>query len=110
MSQPRFDIIDEVKGYESSPDPTNTSPHTLVSGSQNVLINRQRKVQSRGGYTRLGAANSALTAIRSALTWHNSTGGELPIRFYDDELEVYLGTVDGIDVDSWTRIADSWST
>src|SRR3990167_1442062 len=110
MSQPRFDIIDQVLEYNSALDPTNAPEKVLVAGSQNVLINRQRKVQSRGGYTRLGASNSALTPIRSALTWHNSTGGELPVRFYDDELEVYLGTVDGIDVDAWTRIADSWST
>lgn len=105
-----FKIIDKVLGYRSAPDPTNEDPHYLIAGSQNVLIDRQLKVHSRQGYSRLGAANSATTPIRKGLTWNSSTGLELPIRQYDDELEVYLGTVDGYDVDAWTRIINGLST
>lgn len=32
------------------------------------------------------------------------------MRFYDDELEVYLGTIDGQVIDAWTRVLASWNT
>src|SRR3990167_6966153 len=105
-----FQLVEQVMGYQSSDDPTNTDKRYLVAGSQNVLIDRQKKVHSRQGYSRLGAANSALTPVRKGLTWNSSTGLELPVRQYDDELEVYLGTVDGVDVDSWKRVVSSLST
>ena len=105
-----FQLVEQVMGYQSSDDPTNTDKRYLVAGSQNVLIDRQKKVHSRQGYSRLGSANSALTPVRKGLTWNSSTGLELPVRQYDDELEVYLGTVDGVDVDSWKRVVSSLST
>lgn len=110
MPKRNFLLIDKILGYVSAPDPTNTDPHYLVAGSQNVLIDRQLKVHSRQGYSRLGAANSALTPIRKGLTWNSSTGLELPIRQYDDELEIYLGTVDGDVINAWKRITNSLST
>ncbi|GAH38854.1 unnamed protein product, partial [marine sediment metagenome] len=70
----------------------------------------EEKVKTRGGYTRLGAANSSLTPVRSAKTWDNSTGGELPMRMYDDELEVYIGTVDAVTKNAWYRVKASLST
>lgn len=99
----RFQIIDETLQYATAPEITNTDERFLVSGSKNVLIDRQRKVKTRNGYSRYGAANSALTPIRSAITWNTSTGTELPIRMYDDELEVYTSS-------AWRRILASWST
>lgn len=105
-----FSLIKECLGYVTAPEETNTDERTLITGSQNVLIDRQRKVRSRGGYTRLGAANSALTAVRQAATWNSSTGLALPMRVYDDELEVYLGTVDGTVINAWTRVASGLST
>lgn len=105
-----FVLIEETLGYVTAEQVDNTDPRYLVSGSQNVLIDRNRKVKTRGGYSRLGASNSALTPVRKGITWNNSTGGELPIRFYDDEMEVYIGTVDGTDVNAWTRIEDGWNT
>lgn len=105
-----YKLAEEVLGYVSSPDPTNTDPRYLVQGSKNVLIDYQKKVHSRNGYTRLGVANSALTPVRGAVTWNSSTGLELPIRMYDDELEVYLGTIDGTAIDAWTRVTSGLST
>lgn len=105
-----FKLVDEVLGYVTAEDPTNTDPRYLVGGSQNVLIDFQRKVRTRQGYSRLGAANTALTPIRNGWTWNDSTGDELPQRFYDDELEVYLGSVDGTDIDAWTRVSSGWNT
>lgn len=105
-----YSLAIETLGYVSSEEATNTDIRYLVAGSQNVLIDRQRKVKSSSGYTRLGAGNTALTPNRNAWTWHTSTGTELPQRFYDDELEVYLGTIDGTAINAWTRIKDGWST
>src|SRR3990167_10820919 len=99
-----YKLVTECLGYQSAPDKTNTDPRFLVGGSQNVFINRQKKVESRKGYTRLGVSNTALTPIRSAMTWFNSIGGELPMRMYDDELEVYLGTVDTLAINGWRRV------
>src|SRR3990167_8532673 len=106
----RYSLVSEFLEYNSAVHPSNADPRTLVAPSQNVLIDRQRKVHSRKGYTRLGASNTALTPIRNAWTWYTSTGTELPMRFYDDELEVYLGTIGGQAIDAWTRVLASWST
>lgn len=120
MPTREFSLVTKVTEYNNSFDKTN-SPESavpeggvsaiLVAGSQNVLIDgRNGKVRSRPGYTRLGVANTALTPVRKGVTWNNSTGGELPVRFYDQYLEVYLGTVDGTVINAWKRVAASLST
>src|SRR3990167_5371923 len=105
-----YKLSDEVIEYNSALEKTNAPAGTLVATSQNVLISRNRKVSSRRGFTRLGVANSALTDVRNAWTWYTSTGTELAQRFYDDELEVYLGTIDGYAVNAWTRVLNAWNT
>lgn len=110
MPQTKFQLAEETLGYQTSSDPSNTDKRLLVAGSQNVLIDYQRKVVTRGGYTRLGAGNAALTETRNAWTWNTSTGTELPQRFYDDELEAYLSTVDGVAINAYIRIRNAWST
>lgn len=106
----RYSTVDETIAYVTSENPTNTKEKYLVAGSRNVLIDETRKVSSRNGNTLLGTGNDALTGVRQAVTWNNSTGGELPLKVYDDELEVYLGTVDGVAINAWTRVANGWST
>lgn len=106
----KFSLIDKTLGYVTAEDQTNTKPEYLVVGSQNVLIDRQRKVRIRPGYSRLGAANTALTPVRQAFTWNTSKGSNLPIRCYDDEWEVYLGTLDTTVINAWTRFTSSKST
>ena len=107
----KFVTVDKITEYNTAYDSTNAPESVLVSGSQNVLIDaRQGKVKKTKRYTRLGVANTALTPVRNAWTWNNSTGKELPQRFYDDELEVYLGTIDGVTVDAWTRVKSGLST
>lgn len=105
-----FAMAEETLGYQTSSDKTNTDKRLLVGGSQNTMIDYQRKVKTRPGYFRLGAANTALTPNRNAWTWNTSTGTDLPQRFYDDELEVYLGTIDTYAINAWTRVAQGWST
>lgn len=106
----KFSTAEETLGYETQQEQSNTDRRFLVSGSRDVLVDAQKKVKTRGGYMRLGAANTALTEIRNAWTWNTSTGIKLPQRFYDDELEVYLGTVDTYSINAWTRVKSGWST
>src|SRR3990167_11287098 len=106
----KYSLSEEALGYVTASDETNSDKRLLATGSQNVLVDRNRKVKIRSGYTRLGAGNASETPVRNAFTWFNSTGGELPLRFYDDEWEVYLGTVDGTEIDAWTRFTSGRST
>lgn len=106
----KYQLIEETLGYVTAADETNTDERTLVSGSYNVLIDRQRKVKSRAGYTRFGAANSAMTPNRNAWRWNTSTGTELGQKFYNDELDAWLGTIDGTVINAWTKVANGWST
>lgn len=106
----KYTLAEETLGYVTSTDPSNTDRRFLVAPSKNVLIDYQRKIIKRSGYTRLGASNSALTPIRNAWTWNTSTTIDLPQRQYDDELEVYLTTVDTQEVNAWVRVKDGWST
>src|SRR3990167_5450617 len=105
-----FSLAEETLGYSTSQDESNSDFRLLVGGSKNVQIDYQKKVKTRSGYTRLGAANTALTEVRNAWTWLTSTANRREMRFYDDELEVYLGTVDGVVIDAWNRVKASWST
>ena len=105
-----YSLVEETLGYQSSTEVTNMDKRLLVAGSKNVLVDQNKKVKTSPGYTRLGAGNTALTGNRNALTWHTSTGTEWPLRWYDDELEVYIGTLDGTDVDAWTRVVASLDT
>jgi hypothetical protein len=106
----KFLLTDEVLGYVTAENQTNTDQRNLVAGSRNVLIDRQRKVKTRNGFSRIGAADETIAPVRSAKTWNTSTNTELMLRSYDDELEVYLGTIDGIAVNAWTRVANGYST
>jgi hypothetical protein len=99
----KFKVTSEFKGYVSKKDITNLDEKYLVSPSKNTYINDGEKISSRPGYTILGASNTATTPIESAFTWYCSTGIELPMRSYDDELEFWDG-------DTWVRLANSWSS
>lgn len=101
---PRFTLLDKMTGYQSKTDPTNTPFNKLISPSQNVLINIKDRVSTRGGTSLLGAANSAINAIEGGVVWQTSSGGEITLRSYDDELEIYTSTLA-----AWTRLKNSLS-
>src|SRR3990167_2232399 len=105
-----FALAEQTLGYVTSQDKSNTDFRYLVGGSKNVLIDFQKKVKIRSGYTRLGAANTALTEVRNAWTWYTSVGTVRPQRFYDDELEAYLDDVENTSLNAWYRVRDGWST
>lgn len=100
-----FELVKDFEGYINKKDETNTSEKFLVAGSQNVIINDGEKVASRKGYSLLGAAASGTTPVESAFTWNTSTGTEIMLRGYDDELEVYT-----TDLAAWTRLLDGWTS
>ncbi len=105
----KYQLINETLGYQTANDEGNEDPRFLTDGTKNIIIDRFKRFGVRSGYTRLGASNTALTEVRTTKTWNTSTGVELPIRMYDDELEVYLATVDTVVIDAWKRVLAGWS-
>lgn len=98
-----FKLTKKFKGYVSKKDITNIDNEYLVAPSKNSYINDGEKVSSRPGFTILGASNSATTPILFSDTWNTSTGVEIPLRAYDDELEFLLSG-------TWTRVKNGWSS
>lgn len=106
----KFSVVNETLEYNTSQDSTNNDERNLVAGSRNVIIDQQRKVRVRNGNTRLGIANTATTGCRGGVTWNTSTGSEFMMRPYDDELEVYLATIDGTPLDAFYRLTNGLPT
>lgn len=105
-----YAISEETLGYSTNEDSANTDKRYVVAGSRNMLIDSQKRIQTRGGYTRLGVANTTLTTSRNAWTWETSTGVERAQRCNDGVLEVYLTTVDGTEINAWTTVSSIFST
>ena len=91
-------------GYQTRRDPTMINERAVVKGSQNMILDAFRKWITRKGFTVLGATNSAFDAIEGAFGWKPSSGAEIMLRGYDDELEFYTTAVG-----AWTRLKDGWS-
>lgn len=106
----RFSTINETLAYVSAEEKTNTSPKYLVGGSQNVLIDRTRKTSSRRGFTRLGVGSTTENPIKNQFTWLTSTGASRMLRNYDDELEVWVATLDTVAINAWHRVINSLTT
>lgn len=106
----KFTLAEETLGYQTVQDPTNTDQRYLIGPSKNVLIDQNRKVRSRPGYTRLGSGSSVLANVMSGMTWNTSKESDLPLRFQDDEWQVYLGIIDGITLNDWSTIKIGLST
>lgn len=106
----KFSLAEETLGYQTVQDPTNTDARYLIGPSKNVLIDQNKKVRSRPGRTRLGSGSAVLINVRSGKTWNTSKGSDLPLRFYDQYWQVYLGVVDGSTINDWTNIRGSLST
>lgn len=104
-----FKLVTGYKGYQTKQDATNTDERYLISGSQNVLVNDDEKVETRDGYTLFGVSASALTPIISSFEWQSHRAVEHALRSYDDELEVYVGTVEGTASNSWEKLEDGWT-
>lgn len=106
-----FSLAEETLGYQTNSDVSNTDKRLLAAGSQNTLVDVQLGVRSRPGYTRLGVANPALAGITNGWTWITSLGQQWMQRFNQTLgiLEVYIGTVDGTVINTWTTIRGNFS-
>lgn len=105
-----FTLAEETLGYQTSTDPSSTDKRLLIAGSQNILIDQQKKARTRPGYTRLGVANTALTPILNGWRWETSTGINLSQRTYNGILEVYLATIDTVAINAWKQVSAIFST
>jgi hypothetical protein len=106
----KYHLTEQTLAYVTAEEATNTQKEYLVAGSQNVIIDRNRKTRIRPGYSRLGVANDTIMPVRNGLTWNTSLNSDLMMRFYDDEWEVYLETVDTVAINAWTRVMSGLST
>lgn len=73
------------------------------------MIDFQKKIRIRSGYTRLGDSNTELYGNRNGWDWQTSTGQRRSCRFYNDTLAVYLESVDGVDIDDWVIVKTGFS-
>lgn len=98
----KFALTEDFLGYRNKTDQTKLEGGYLVKGSQNVISTDGDRIAIRKGYTLYGAANTALTPIESSYEWTTARGLEIPLRSYDDELEIEYGG-------TWYRLKDSWT-
>ncbi len=107
----KYQTINKFSEYNTSYNQDNAPETVLTTGSKNCLIDgRNGKVMSRSGYTRLGASNTAVTPTRNSFDWNTSTGQKRPLRFYNDQWETWLETIDGTVINAWTKISGGMST
>jgi len=106
----KFDTVDETLAYITAENQTNTDVRNLVAGSRNVLIDQTRKVSTRKGNTLYRGGDATLNKVQNAVTWNNSTGGELTVRAINGALQVDLATVGSTAVDAFKQVISGLST
>ena len=92
-----FDIqsIAGFKGYVSASDPTNTDPHYMVRGSQNVYKKISGTIANRPGRKLYDATSDSTQAkCNTGYVWSTSLGQELPLRVANSKLQFY-STISG---------------
>lgn len=91
-TRPPNPITTEFLTYNSKLDPYNMPQTYLSVGSRNVLINALEKVRSREGYILQSPVGVSGSTVPGSVEWHNSTGGEIPLRALstEDKLQAYL--------------------
>ena len=88
-----FQLTSQYLGYVTKPDPTNVAAGYLVAPSQNMVTNNGDQVQTRKGYSLLGAAAVNNYPIISSYEWITNRGVEHALRRWNDTLEIlYSGT------------------
>lgn len=98
-----YQITGDFKGFRTKEDATKLADGFFIEGSQNIISTDGGTVKLSNGKKVLGAENTALTPIESSTVWLTKRGLEIPLRSYDDELEIYF---EG----AWERLKDSWSS
>lgn len=69
-----FSIVSGGWNYRNREDITMLRPHTLITGSQNVLTNVSGRVGVRKGYTLDGAADTSISSILGSYDYQMHTG------------------------------------
>ena len=85
------------RGYHNKRDITNIASDVLVRGSQNVIINDGEKIETRKGYTLMGAGNSDRTPINASYDWVTSRDTELNLRAGGSKLQFM-----------WKKNSETW--
>ena len=84
-----YKLTTEYLGYRTKNDVSATDIRFLATGSQNMLINEDEKVQTRPGYTVFGAESASRNRIKSEFKWLNSISNEIFLREANGVLEWY---------------------
>lgn len=75
-----YRITKGILGYRTKADPTDLDTRrngrALVAGSQNMIIDDQKRVESRAGYELFGAEAVLIKGVKSEFTWKDSSGNE----------------------------------
>mgnify|MGYP007100042689 CR=1 FL=1 len=87
MNEDKFNLVDQYKSYVAKPDITNLSPHYLVRGSKNVLVDYANRVISRAGYTLYRQENTGDSGIKSSYDWKTSTAKEFSLRVFNGKVQ-----------------------
>lgn len=95
----KFHLTSKFRGYSNKADITNIDPAFLVPPSQNVIINDQEKISTRGGYTLDGSAGSSGLPVVSSYDWVTSTGVERNLR--TNGTKIYYRYVDSTGAVTW---------
>lgn len=104
----KWQLTEDFLGYLTAEDSTKASPQYLRTGSQNVMISREKKCGIRAGYTFTLEGGESDDPCISGKNWKTSTGGNILWRMDDDGtngvLRVRFGTVDGVAQDTWVTL------
>ena len=115
--QEKYLLTIGARGYVSKSDQTNTDDNFLVSGSQNVILNDQERIETRAGSELFGAASTTLNPIKSEFSWKNSSENEILLREINGVLEWYSATsaafetlLTGLSTTKPVRFVPCWNT
>lgn len=93
QSLKKYRITKGTKGYVSKPDPTDLDTKAngrfLVSGSQNMIINDQKRDESRAGYEIFGAEAVLIEGVKSEIAWENTSESESFVREINGNMQWY---------------------
>lgn len=82
-------LIKEFKGYQEGRDITKIDPDFFTYPSKNVLVYKG-KAYKRPGIALFGAAQDQEKPIHGEYVWKDAAPGEMPIRTFDQTVQVWL--------------------
>lgn len=83
-----FALIEGIREYSSSIDPTMAAGNIMVRGSLNVYRKLSGTIANRPGLKRRGSADTTIAGVKSSFEWATSLGKTLPLRVANSKLQV----------------------